>query len=110
MKKIILTLTLLLSFGLNYGINPIKMNNSNKSFLNDDLLTSLINTNDFGLTKVAKASEILVNSTCDNLALSVATAAFESGESLQTTLKMFYDVKTVCEVLMGLGAVINAAE
>jgi hypothetical protein len=109
MKKLIVSLALLLSFGLNYGMNSSKMKNNN-NFIFEDLITSLNEINSINLIEVTLVSENVVGSMCENLAVAVGTAAIESGYSLHTSLKLTYDVKNACDILVGLAALMNEAQ
>ena len=101
MKKLIITLTLLLTFGLNYGTNRTEESNNNYSVLCENLTNSF---NNISLINIVKVSENMVGSTCEDLAVAVGTAAIQSGYSLQATLTMVYDVKTACDALLLLAS------
>ena len=89
MKKIILSLTLLITFGLSYGINPNEVKN------NDDY----------------SLSETTTTNVYPNICVSIGAAVFaasqEAGDSLNTSLTNAYNAMEACDKLIKVAILMN---
>lgn len=100
MKKIILSLVFIL------GITTIG-NTSNTIITNTKpLLENKLDINSDNHLALEN-STILINNLCFDFAAEVFIVSQKSGESFQTSLTLFYQMKKSCEALILIGLLIN---
>jgi len=100
MKKIILSLVILL------GITTLGNAANISTAHNKPLLENTIDINGDDHLGVEN-STILINNLCFEFAAEVYIVAQKSGESFQTSLTLFYQMKKSCEALVLIGLLIN---
>lgn len=100
MKKIILSLVVVLGI-TTQGIAANISTTHNKPILEN---TIDINSDDY---LGVENSTILINNLCFDFAAEVFIVAQKSGESFQTSLTLFYQMKKSCEALVLIGLLIN---
>ena len=106
MKKIILSLILMLTFGLSYGLNTDKEKINKGKSDHEVVISTPDNGNDINNINVFKTTEDV--NVCVEVGAAVFQAANEAGHSLNSSLTLAFDAITACEVLILIGTLLNS--
>ncbi len=112
MKQIVLTLTLLLTFGLSYGTNPneLKINDTDSS--NEELIVTTDYSNCINLSETTtntKESTVttFIPQICVEIGAAVFIAAHEAGHPGNRAIALGIAATEACRYLLVLGVALN---
>tara|TARA_R110001632_G_scaffold63318_3_gene151514 strand:+ start:57352 stop:57672 length:321 start_codon:yes stop_codon:yes gene_type:complete len=105
MKKIILSLTLLITFGLSYGINPNEVKNNDDYSLSEELIMTPDYSSEINLLETTTTN--VYPNICVSIGAAVFAASQEAGDSLNTSLTNAYNAMEACDKLIKVAILMN---
>ena len=102
MRKIVLTLILLLTFGLSYGTNPNEVKNKDNNFFYDELTITTENNSEISLVNIISVEEVSVVD-CIGVGAAFYAVAIQEGYSEEQAWNIGVTAMNVCNALVLIG-------